>query len=64
MNTVLVDAFLNLYNMGPKVNGTSFLRLSTIYIMEKLVKTFNVQVEKGSSEESTEDHKETLLCFL
>ena len=46
MNTALVDAFLNQYDMGLKVNDT-FISKAYDNIIEELVKNFNVKIEKS-----------------
>ena len=46
MDAALVDAFLNQYNMGLKVNGT-FISKAYDNIVEEIAKTFNIKVEKS-----------------
>lgn len=45
MDIVLVDAFLNEYNMGLKVNGT-FISKAYDNVIEELVKNFNIKIRK------------------
>ncbi|KAH7665865.1 Myb/SANT-like domain-containing protein [Dioscorea alata] len=46
MDTALVDAFLNQYNMGLKVNGT-FVSKAYDNIVEELAKSINIKIEKS-----------------